>query len=155
MHDGIPIPARLAEVIVWAAVFDHVGSVRPDRPPLLEDALEPAEQMPETDAHEDADGVDATAESLPVTTWAAVARAVGHSVDTMARRRKAWGIEAKKPHFDNAEEARRWYRRCEHQGTGLEPHTPVPRPVRASGRKSRGTKGLTLADLETTRGKRR
>ena len=100
MHDGIPIPARLAEVIVWAAVFDHVGSVRPDRPPLLEDALEPAEQMPETDAHEDADGVDATAESLPVTTWAAVARAVGHSVDTMARRRKAWGIEAKKPHFD-------------------------------------------------------
>ena len=92
---------------------------------------------------------------VPVTSWAAVARAVGISDDKLWGRRKKWGIKAKKPHFDNAEDARRWYRRCEHQGTGLEPHTPVPRPVRAPGRKSRGTKGLTLADLETTRGKRR
>ena len=101
----------------------------------------------------DEDGVAPT--PVPVTSWAAVARAVGISDDTLRKRRKKWGVVARKPHFDQADDACRWYRRCEHRGTGLEPHTPAPRPLRAPGRKSRGTKGLTLADLEATRGKRR
>ncbi len=85
--------------------------------------------------------------SGPVTSWAAVARAVGISNDTLTRRRKAWGVEAAKPNFDSTDDARGWYRSCEHRGTGLEPRTRAPRAPRHSKPMKQGTRGTTLADL--------
>jgi hypothetical protein len=87
----------------------------------------------------------------PVTSWAAVARAVGLSEDTIGRRREEWGIEEEKPHFDNSDEARRWFRKCEHRGAGMEPRTPAPRAPRTPRPSARGTKGTTLADLLAAR----
>ena len=92
---------------------------------------------------------------VPVTSWVAVARAVGISVDTLLRRRKEWGVAARKPHFDEADDAGRWYRRCEHRGTGQEPRSPEPRAPRRRRPKSKGTRGTTLADLRAESGKRR
>jgi len=84
---------------------------------------------------------------VPVTTWAAVARAVGISEDTLRRRRKEWSVAARKPHFDKADDACRWYRRCEHRGTGQEPRMPAPRVPRPKMPRMQGTRGTTLADL--------
>ena len=129
----------------------------PAEPKLLADAPELAEPEPQVVASAAAEQGAATSSTpaRPVTSWAAVARAVGKSDDTLARRRKAWGIKAKKPHFDSADEARQWYRRCEHRGTGQEPRTLPPRAPRTPRRKARCITGLTLADLDAAPGKRR
>ncbi len=89
-----------------------------------------------------------TGKSGPMTTWAAVARAVGVSVDTMGRRRKEWRDIRPHPYYIDAAAAQAWYR---HGHAGGGPGVPHP----ASGRKARpstatgklGTTGTTLADL--------
>lgn len=85
--------------------------------------------------------------SGPLTTWAAVARAVGVSADTMGRRRKEWKDTRPHPYYIDIAAARAWYR----HGLAGEAGFPPPAP----GRKSRsctatsklGTGGTTLADL--------
>ena len=103
----------------------------------------------------DDDPVDAAAAG-PVATWRAVAHAVGVSVDTLRRRRKKWGTEARKPHFNNADDARDWWRKCEHRGVGLVPRSPPPRRApRRAGPSAQGTVGLTLAAVKPAGRRRR
>ncbi|MCA9491742.1 MAG: hypothetical protein KC621_17545 [Myxococcales bacterium] len=45
----------------------------------------------------------------PLTSWSAVADAVGVSVDTLLRRRREHGIRERRPWFGSEREAREWY----------------------------------------------
>lgn len=96
---------------------------------------------------------NADAAGGPLTTWAAVARAVGVSGDTLARRRSEWGITSPKPFFKSIEEAREWYRAG---GSGIARHNRPSPSAKARGRMAAipgATRGTTLADLDAARGK--
>jgi hypothetical protein len=88
----------------------------------------------------------------PITSWAAVARAADVSLDTLSRRRKAWGW-TQPPYFETVAEARAWYRRGE---SGKHARTSLA-TTKASTRRSgtSGTAGTTLADLKADRSKGR
>ena len=85
--------------------------------------------------------------SSPVTSWASVARTVGVSLDTLSRRRRAWGISDPRPYFVTGEEAKAWYRRGE-SGKLSRTTIAVAKPAtRRPTPSSAGTAGTTLADL--------
>lgn len=85
--------------------------------------------------------------SAPLTSWASVARAVGVSLDTLSRRRKAWGFADPRPYFVTAEDAKVWYRRGESGKLSPTPAAGAKAGARRPTPSSAGTAGTTLADL--------
>ena len=88
----------------------------------------------------------------PLTTWGEVAEAVGVSEDTLARRRRRWKVADPRPHFDDADAARAWYRKREFPPPVVEaparkaPARKAPTPFVATP-SAAPTTGLTLAEL--------
>jgi hypothetical protein len=83
----------------------------------------------------------------PLTTWGEVAEAIGVSEDTLARRRRRWKVPGPRPHFDDADAARAWYRTREFPPPVVEAparKAPTPFVARPS---AAPTTGLTLAEL--------
>lgn len=83
-------------------------------------------------------------QSSPITTWRAVAEALGVSEQTVHRRRRGAGDTTKKPHFDDIAGARRWWGR-------IIGRAPVPTTSPASSRRPSAHQpagGTTLADLK-------
>lgn len=94
---------------------------------------------------------DGEPRDAPVTSWAAVARAAGVSMDTLSRRRKAWGIAEGPPYFATADEAQGWYRRNQLGPGALRPTAVQHKPPRRTSPSACGTGGTTLADLLSAR----
>jgi len=85
-----------------------------------------------------------TDESSPLTSWTAIALAVGVSTDTLRRHRTERG-DKHGPYFGTTDEARRWFVRL----TSGEPRRVGP----GKAGHTAPTTGRTLADLERTRQK--
>ncbi len=135
----------------WEDTAADADAVEP-----LEDAEKAQLSSPTAERSEAEDDIDSDLDDEhvgPVTTWRAVAKAAGISMDTLFRRRKKWDITAQKPLFDDADAARNWYRKCSLGGKGLRPRSPAPRRAPRRPRPSAsGTRGLTLADLRSRKG---